>query len=67
MKIFGRRLQVTYRTQDQKENLVLCFGLTGPHLGSDATSLIGSNCVVEEINGELGLDHYVHEDFENLT
>jgi len=29
--------------------------LTGPHSGSDATSLIGSSCVVEERNGELGV------------
>uniref|UniRef100_A0A7S2SRH0 Acyl-coenzyme A dehydrogenase n=2 Tax=Rhizochromulina marina TaxID=1034831 RepID=A0A7S2SRH0_9STRA len=35
--------------------LVPCFGLTGPHSGSDATSLIGSYGVVEERNGELGV------------
>jgi acyl-CoA dehydrogenase len=29
--------------------------LTGPHSGSDATSLIGSDAVVEERKGELGI------------
>jgi len=29
--------------------------LTGPHSGSDATSLVGSDCVVEERNGQLGV------------
>jgi len=57
-------LLVRYGTQDQKEyflprladgTLIPCFGLTGPHSGSDATSLIGSTCVVEERNGELGV------------
>ena len=32
-----------------------CFGLTGIHSGSDATSLIGSYGVVEERNGEIGV------------
>ena len=35
--------------------LIPCFGLTGPHSGSDATSLIGSFGTVEERNGELGV------------
>ena len=35
--------------------LIPCFGLTGPHSGSDATSLIGSDCVVEERDGVLGV------------
>lgn len=35
--------------------LIPCFGLTGPHSGSDATSLIESDCVVEERNGKLGV------------
>ena len=34
--------------------LIPCFGLTGPHSGSDATSLIGSHGVVEERDGVLG-------------
>ena len=51
-------------TDEQKEyflprlaygTLIPCFGLTGPHSGSDATSLIGSDCVVEQRNGELGV------------
>lgn len=57
-------LLVRYGTQDQKEyflprladgTLIPCFGLTGPHSGSDATSLIESDCIVEERNGELGV------------
>jgi len=57
-------LLARYGTQEQKEyfllrladgTLIPCFGLTGPHSGSDATSLIGSDCVVEEFNGELGV------------
>eukprot|EP00977_Amphora_coffeiformis_P003061 scaffold578_cov167-Amphora_coffeaeformis.AAC.8 len=57
-------LLVRYGTPEQKEyflprladgTLIPCFGLTGPHSGSDATSLIGSDCVVEERNGELGV------------
>ncbi|GMI40771.1 hypothetical protein TrCOL_g10122 [Triparma columacea] len=35
--------------------LIPCFGLTGPHSGSDATSLIGSYGVVEERDGVLGV------------
>jgi len=35
--------------------LIPCFGLTGPHSGSDATSLHESDCVVESRNGELGV------------
>lgn len=35
--------------------LIPCFGLTGPHSGSDATSLIGSYGIVEERDGELGI------------
>jgi acyl-CoA dehydrogenase len=57
-------LLVRYGTDSQKEyflprladgTLIPCFGLTGPHSGSDATSLIESDCVVEERNGELGV------------
>lgn len=57
-------LLVRYGTQEQKEyflprladgTLIPCFGLTGPHSGSDATSLIGSECIVEERDGELGV------------
>jgi len=57
-------LLVRYGTDEQKEyflprladgTLIPCFGLTGPHSGSDATSLIESDCVVEERNGELGV------------
>jgi alkylation response protein AidB-like acyl-CoA dehydrogenase len=57
-------LLARYGTQEQKEyflprladgTLIPCFGLTAPHSGSDATSLIGSDCVVEERNGELGV------------
>lgn len=57
-------LLARYGTPDQKEyflprladgTLIPCFGLTGPHSGSDATSLIGSDCVVEERNGEIGV------------
>lgn len=59
-------LLVRYGTKDQKEyflprladgTLIPCFGLTGPHSGSDATSLIGSDCIVErnEETGELGV------------
>jgi acyl-CoA dehydrogenase len=57
-------LLARYGTPDQKEyflprladgTLIPCFGLTGPHSGSDATSLIGSDCIVQERNGELGV------------
>ena len=57
-------LLVRYGTQSQKEyflprladgTLIPCFGLTGPHSGSDATSLIGSDCIVQERDGELGV------------
>lgn len=57
-------LLARYGTDDQKEyflprladgTLIPCFGLTGPHSGSDATSLIESDCIVEERNGELGV------------
>lgn len=57
-------LLVRYGTQTQKEyflprladgTLIPCFGLTGPHSGSDATSLIGSEGIVERRNGELGI------------
>jgi acyl-CoA dehydrogenase len=57
-------LLARYGTDSQKEyflprladgTLIPCFGLTGPHSGSDATSLIQSDCVVEERNGELGV------------
>ncbi|KAL7428397.1 hypothetical protein ACHAXM_001263 [Skeletonema potamos] len=59
-------LLVRYGTDEQKEyflprlangTLIPCFGLTGPHSGSDATSLIGSNCVVSKhpTTGELGV------------
>lgn len=57
-------LLVRYGTEGQKDyylprlgdgTLIPCFGLTSPHSGSDATSLVGSDCVVEERNGELGV------------
>ena len=57
-------LLARYGTVEQKEyfmprladgTLIPCFGLTGPHSGSDATSLIGSSCVVEKRDGELGV------------
>ena len=57
-------LLVRYGTDRQKEyflpkladgTLIPCFGLTGPHSGSDATSLIGSSGVVEEREGVLGV------------
>jgi len=58
-------LLVRYGTVEQKEyflprlangTLIPCFGLTGPHSGSDATSLIGSHCVVRKNDkGELGV------------
>jgi len=57
-------LLVRYGTPEQKEyflprladgTLIPCFGLTGPHAGSDATSLVGSDCIVQERNGELGV------------
>lgn len=57
-------LLVRYGTPEQKQyflprladgTLIPCFGLTGPHSGSDATSLIGSDCVVEMRDGELGV------------
>ena len=57
-------LLVRYGTPTQQEyflprladgTLIPCFGLTGPHSGSDATSLIQSDCVVTERNGELGV------------
>lgn len=58
-------LLARYGTPTQKEyflprladgTLIPCFGLTGPHSGSDATSLIGSFGVVEERNGVLGVN-----------
>eukprot|EP00565_Helicotheca_tamesis_P007714 CAMPEP_0185735746 /NCGR_PEP_ID=MMETSP1171-20130828/26109_1 /TAXON_ID=374046 /ORGANISM="Helicotheca tamensis, Strain CCMP826" /LENGTH=799 /DNA_ID=CAMNT_0028406157 /DNA_START=192 /DNA_END=2592 /DNA_ORIENTATION=+ len=57
-------LLARYGTDDQKQyflprladgTLIPCFGLTGPHSGSDATSLIGSYGTVEERDGELGI------------
>ena len=58
-------LLVRYGTDEQKSYflprladgiLIPCFGLTGPHSGSDATSLVGSDCVVERgEGGELGV------------
>eukprot|EP00567_Pseudictyota_dubia_P008085 CAMPEP_0197464384 /NCGR_PEP_ID=MMETSP1175-20131217/63993_1 /TAXON_ID=1003142 /ORGANISM="Triceratium dubium, Strain CCMP147" /LENGTH=900 /DNA_ID=CAMNT_0043000363 /DNA_START=268 /DNA_END=2970 /DNA_ORIENTATION=- len=57
-------LLARYGTDEQKSyflprladgTLIPCFGLTGPHSGSDATSLIGSDCVVMERDGELGV------------
>jgi len=57
-------LLVRYGTDQQKKyflprladgTLIPCFGLTGPHAGSDATSLIESDCVVEKRNGQLGI------------
>lgn len=57
-------LLARYGTPEQKQyflprladgTLIPCFGLTGPHSGSDATSLIGSDCIVEERNGQLGV------------
>lgn len=58
-------LLARYGTEEQKEyflprladgTLIPCFGLTGPHAGSDATSLIGSYGVVEERDGVLGVN-----------
>ena len=57
---------VQYETYDQKEDffprlangtLLPCFGLTGPHSGSDPTSLIVSDCAVEKHpeRGKLGV------------
>jgi len=58
-------LLVRYGTEAQKQaylplladgTLIPCFGLTGIHSGSDATSLIGSSGVVERnARGELGV------------
>jgi len=57
-------LLVRYGTPEQQQyflprlasgQLIPCFGLTGPHSGSDATSLIGSYGVVEERDGVLGV------------
>jgi len=57
-------LLARYGTPSQKDyflprladgTLIPCFGLTGPHSGSDATSLIGSHGVVTKRNGELGI------------
>jgi acyl-CoA dehydrogenase len=57
-------LLVRYGTDEQRGyflprladgTLIPCFGLTGPHSGSDATSLINSAGVVEERDGELGV------------
>jgi len=57
-------LLARYGTDDQKEyflprladgTLIPCFGLTGPHSGSDATSLIGSHGTVEERDGVIGV------------
>lgn len=57
-------LLARYGTDEQKAyflprladgTLIPCFGLTGPHSGSDATSLIESDCVVEMKDGELGV------------
>jgi alkylation response protein AidB-like acyl-CoA dehydrogenase len=58
-------LLVRYGTPEQKAyflprladgTLIPCFGLTGPHSGSDATSLIGSHGeVMMDENGRLGV------------
>jgi len=57
-------LLARYGTPDQKSyflprladgTLIPCFGLTGPHSGSDATSLIGSECIVQERDGVMGV------------
>lgn len=57
-------LLVRYGTKQQKEyflprladgTLIPCFGLTGVHSGSDATSLIGSDCEVAMRDGKLGV------------
>lgn len=57
-------LLVRYGTPDQQSyflprlasgELIPCFGLTGPHSGSDATSLIGSYGTVQVRNGEIGV------------
>ena len=57
-------LLVRYGTDEQRGyflprladgTLIPCFGLTGPHSGSDATSLIGSDGIVEERDGVLGV------------
>jgi len=58
-------LLVRYGTLAQKNyflpkladgTLIPCFGLTGIHSGSDATSLIGSHGTVEERDGVLGVN-----------
>ena len=57
-------LLVRYGTPEQQKyylplladgTFIPCFGLTGIHSGSDATSLIGSYGVVEERDGEIGV------------
>jgi len=57
-------LLVRYGTDEQRGyflprladgTLIPCFGLTGPHSGSDATSLIGSYGVVEKRGDEIGV------------
>jgi len=59
-------LLARYGTPEQKEyflplladgTLIPCFGLTGPHSGSDATTLIESDAVVQKHpeTGEVGL------------
>ena len=57
-------LLVRYGTDEQKGyflprladgTLIPCFGLTGPHNGSDATALQGAFGIVERRNGELGI------------
>ena len=47
--------QAYYLPRLASGQLIPCFGLTGPHSGSDATSLIGSYGDVEERDGELGV------------
>jgi len=57
-------LLARYGTGEQKEyflprladgTLIPCFGLTGPHSGSDATSLVGSDGEVMVRDGEMGV------------
>jgi len=57
-------LLVRYGTDEQRGyflprladgTLIPCFGLTGPHSGSDATSLVGSYGFVEKRDGVLGV------------
>lgn len=57
-------LLVRYGTKEQKDHflpklakgdLIPCFGLTAPHSGSDAASMIGSDGVLVEKDGKVGI------------